>query len=153
MSIVLVSGLVYFASSQRTDSLFGIMRAMASRGSNDDPVALGGHIRFPRVGAEAAMPLFFGDVHPASGEMVFALAAVITPEGRVSAVELLLTDERDRDLILQLMEAMSVAHFEPASRAGSPVAASLVWLFTHTTVHAQHAGPEAALAEALRHRA
>lgn len=153
MSVALVSALVYFASPQRTDSLFGIMRAMASPGSNENPVGLNGHIRFPRVSAETAMPLFFGDVRPTSGEMVFALAGVVTREGRVAAVELLLTDERDGELILQLMDAMSAARFEPASFAGSPVAVNLVWLFTHTTVRAQHAGPEAALPEGLRHRA
>jgi hypothetical protein len=71
-------------------------------------------------------------------EAVFALAAVVTREGRVRNLELLTPDTRapqvrQRD-VLELLDAVSQARFEPARAGGAPVAVNLVWLVAHTTV-------------------
>ena len=78
--------------------------------------------------------------------MVIALAAVVTQDGRLSNLKVLLPDDRDRDVLLQLLSAASATHFEPGRIGGAPVAMSLVWLLAHTTVRAVgDIAPEAAV--------
>ena len=71
-------------------------------------------------------------------DAVFALAAVVTREGRVRNLELLTPDTsalpvEERE-ILELLGAASQARFEPARAGGTPVAVNVVWLVAHTTV-------------------
>ncbi len=68
------------------------------------------------------------------GDLVLALAAVVTQEGRVAYPELLSASEQDREAVLRLLNALAAARLEPASLRGAPVAVNLVWLLTHTTV-------------------
>ena len=142
-----IFGLVYLSAPSRADSLFGVMRAMAVP---VQPVLAAGvdwNVRLPRVRADAAMPLVLGETGAAGGrEMVFALAAVVTREGRIANLEILMSDERDRDILVSLLSAASAAHFEPARVRGAPISMNLVWLLAHTTVRAVgDIGPEAAL--------
>ena len=61
----------------RTDSLAAIMTAMASPGSNANPVRLNQRIQVPRVQAEAVMPAMLLNQFPAEDdgdEKFFALA-------------------------------------------------------------------------------
>ena len=145
--LLIVSGLVHFAAAQRTDdSLFGIMRAMASASATVHAAGLERPIQLPRVSPTAAMPLFLGETGPFGGDDLFALTAVVTREGRLTDLELLLSGGRDEERVLQLLLAVSAAHFEPARLAGSPVSVNLVWLLAHTTVQAPKLPrPEAAL--------
>ena len=62
------------------------------------------------------------------------LAAVVTREGTIAGLELLLASGHDEEVLLSLLEVASAARFEPARFAGSPVAVNLVWLLAHTTV-------------------
>src|SRR5712691_7231736 len=75
---------------------------------------------------------------------VFALAAVVTQEGRVANYELLVS-ERDGarlreaaanlDEVSAMLDAVSQSRFEPAQGAsGAPVAVNMVWLLARTTV-------------------
>lgn len=115
-------------------SMAALIGAMASPGSDRNPVSVDGRMLLPRSDPDALVDSVVMD----RDEAVFALAAVVTREGRVRNLELLTPDTRalpveDRE-ILELLGAASQARFEPARAGGAPVAVNLVWLVAHTTV-------------------
>jgi hypothetical protein len=75
-------------------------------------------------------------------DAVFALAAVVTREGRIQNLELLpgeraVGDKKVRpDVLLAMLQAASQVEFEPAKATptGAPVAVSMVWVLANTTV-------------------
>jgi len=135
-SIALMVGIFYYAASQeRPDSLAGLLDAMAAPGSNANPVQLSGNMAFPR-GIDATTPML-----PMSEEdAVFTLATVLTREGRIDAVELLDGNSSEGREVLELLDAISTARFEPATFAGSPVAVRMVWMVAHYTVRGRAPG-------------
>jgi hypothetical protein len=115
-------------------SMAALIGALASPGSDRNPVSVDGRMLLPRSDPQALM----GSVRVSTDDTVYALAAVVTREGRVRNLELLRPDPsalpvEDRE-ILELLDAVSQARFEPAMSGGSPVAVNLVWLVAHTTV-------------------
>ena len=115
-------------------SMAAAIGAMASPGSDRNPVSVDGRMLLPRSNPDALVQSGVMDRE----EAVFALAAVVTREGRVRNLELLTPDTtalpvEDRE-ILELLGAASQARFEPARAGGAPVAVNLVWLVAHTTV-------------------
>ena len=124
-------GMAYFTIPGRDDSLAGIMGAMAE----------------PEL-AKVQPP--HSDAVPASWsereeDLVFALAAVVTQEGRGVRSHAALVRRGDREAVLRLMNAVVAARFEPARPNTSRVPVDLVWLahwtggvrlygVTHTTV-------------------
>jgi hypothetical protein len=133
---VMLLGMTYFQAPGRDDSLAGMMEALADPGSDRNPLIMDGRVRPPRVRSSDAVPAML----PSASEedLVFALAAVVTQEGRVSSSRVLLANHHDREAVLRLMNAVSTARFQPATRwGGDPVAVNMVWLVTHTTVRAK----------------
>jgi hypothetical protein len=127
----LIFGMLHFAARARSDSLAGLIAALASPGSDLNPVRPSPSVTLPQV-SEEAIPAVL--VHaPLEDDAVLALAAVVTREGRVGGLEVLAT-HGDRREIHEVLDALSRARFEPARYAGSPVAVNLVWLLAHTTV-------------------
>lgn len=129
----LAAGLVLFApAAERADSLRAMMMMMASPGTELEPLPLAPGMEAPRVSPDAIMPLMLVDdlSSSADGEVAVAISAVVTREGRVEQTTLL--EGADSHQLVQSLE--DSARFKPASRAGSPVAVSLVWLVSHTTV-------------------
>ena len=133
----LLLGMAYFATPGRDDSLAGIIDAMAE----------------PVVDARARADHVAGDIVPVSlasateQDLVFALAAVVTQEGRVSRsqAQVQLAKRADRETVLRLMNAAVASRFQPVRLGVSPVPSNLVWLaqwtggvrlygVTHTTV-------------------
>ena len=116
-------------------SMAALIGALAAPGSDRNPVSVDGRMLLPRSDPDAlmgTMPLDSG------ADTVFALSAVVTRDGLVRNLELLRPDPRalpveDRE-ILELLDAVSQARFEPAMSRGMPVAVNLVWLVAHTTV-------------------
>lgn len=127
----------YFAPPERADSLSGVLSALAAPGSDRNPVRIDDRISLPRVTGDAPVRAVLVSTPPAEGDLVLALAAVVTQEGRIANPEVLLANHPDRDTVVRLMNAVVEARFEPASYGGSPVAVNLVWLLTHTTVRAK----------------
>ena len=62
--ILLIAATMYFTAPGRTDSLAAILTAMASPGSNANPVRLDQSIQVPRVHWEAIMPAMPVSRHP-----------------------------------------------------------------------------------------
>lgn len=131
----LLAGFWYLSPAVRADSLAGIIGAMSSPGSDRNPVSFNDRILPPRFSSpDDPMAAVLAGRGVTEGDLVLALAAVVTQEGRVAYPELLSASEQDREAVLRLLNALAAARLEPASLRGAPVAVNLVWLLTHTTV-------------------
>jgi hypothetical protein len=130
--VIVMLGMMRFATIARPDSLAAMVELLASPGSNDNPVMIDGRVTLPRVLDGS----FSNGGRAAEEDTVFALAAVVTREGKIANLELLHGNEDDAKLVEGLLNAVSRARFEPASVAGLPVAVNMVWLVAHTTVRA-----------------
>ena len=138
---------LHYGPERRDDSLAAAIAVMtAPTGSDLNPVRpderlgpryspLADYISMPSVPKEGPMEAML--LTPISEEEVMlALSAVVTREGRVSGLSVLAkdTDRRDLDTILA---GISQARLEPARAGSDPIAVSVVWLLTHTTVKAK----------------
>lgn len=129
----LAAALVLLAPrAERADSLRGIFSAMSVSGSDLDPMVLRPGLEVPRVAPEGITSVMLASAlpDPLKGDTDFAVAAVVTREGRVSEARVL-----EGDAYAGFAESLQeTARFQPASRRGVPVAVSLVWVVSHTTV-------------------
>jgi hypothetical protein len=139
LAFVCMVGTLQFVSREQPGSLAAMISVLASPGSNQNPVTLSNRIRMPRP-LDDGFTADAGDMHDA----IFALAAVVTREGRVANLELLpatgtpavAPGSEDAKAVEDLLGAASRAQFEPASVGGAPVAVNMVWIVAHTTVKA-----------------
>jgi hypothetical protein len=137
----LAAGIVLLApAAQRSDSLRAMVAMMASPGTDLDPLPLAPGVQVPRVSPDAITPLMLAnDLSLATHEDVeLAISAVVTREGRIERTQLL--EGTPNSQLVQSLE--DAARFQPASRAGTPVAVSLVWLVSHTTVRPDIVKPQ-----------
>jgi anti-sigma factor RsiW len=123
---VLLLGIAYLAPAERADSLSGMLNAM------------GGDLRAPRAYADAVPAGFASGV--TEGDLVLALAAVVTQEGSDQHPQAVRLSRRDREAVLQLMDAVAAARFH-GTPSGQQVAVNMVWrdgphlrLLQHMTV-------------------
>ncbi|MCL4845189.1 MAG: zf-HC2 domain-containing protein [Acidobacteria bacterium] len=122
----------------RADSLAGIIGAMSAPGSDRNPVSFNDRILPPRFSSpDDPIAAMLAGRAVTEGDLVLALAAVVTQEGRVAYPELLSTSVHDREAVGRVLDALAAARLEPASLRGAPIAVNLVWLLTHTTVRAK----------------
>ncbi len=144
VSVMLVAGIFYFGpQTQRADSLAGVMETMSA-----EPMSMEAGLQLPSVPSSEAITYDAFDDEDA----VFALAAVVTRNGRVKNLENLLAEQQssaDQERMLRLLDQVSRARLEPARMGGAPVAVRTVWLLAHTTVRAkppkQSSAPRASL--------
>ncbi len=140
----LAAALVLLApAEQRGDSLRAMVAMLASPGTDMDPLPLAPGVQAPRVSAEAITPFMLANDLTLSSrheEVELALSAIVTREGRIEQARVL--DGTATASLVQSLE--DVARFQPASRAGTPVAVSLVWLVSHTTVRPDMVKPQSA---------
>jgi hypothetical protein len=138
---------------ERPASMAWMIDGMASPGSNRNPLSVDGRMLLPRSDPGALVEAQVGG----HDDVMVALSAVVTREGRVGSLEVLRPDARrlpvaEREL-LDLLGAASQARFEPARGAGgAPVAVNLVWLVAHTTVRGQASDAWPAVNQAPRRR-
>lgn len=137
---------LHAASEERPDSLAGVIQALASPGSDRNPMRLDAFVSVPRAldDSQDVDRIRRGLNQIRADEAAFALSMVVTREGRIANYDLLLS-ERDgarrfdtaaqgRDVAF-LLDAVSRAQFAPAQRGnGAPVAVNMVWLVARTTV-------------------
>ncbi|MCC6162422.1 MAG: zf-HC2 domain-containing protein [Acidobacteria bacterium] len=137
----LAASLVLFApAAERADSLRAMVTMMALSGTDLEPLPLAPGMQAPRASAEAVTPLMLvNDLSLDTDQDVeLALSAVVTRDGRVEQ-----TQQLDGAPNLTLVQSLEdSARFQPASRAGRPVAVSLVWLVSHTTVRPPMVKPQ-----------
>ncbi|MEW5980836.1 MAG: zf-HC2 domain-containing protein [Acidobacteriota bacterium] len=132
VSVMLVAGIFYFGpQSQRSDSLAGVMEVMSAARAT---TTVGTQLPSLPSAAVISREVFEDE------DAVFALAAVVTRNGRVKNLEIVLSEQRttaEQERVLRLLDQVSRARLEPAMMGGSPVAARTVWLLAHTTVRAK----------------
>jgi hypothetical protein len=140
-----------FTMSERPDSLAGIVNLLASPksvlvdenapGTNANPVIVDARMLMPRT-----LDQLFLSTASASVDSVFTLSAVVTREGRLVNLEwhpatgrTPEAGSREAEAVDTLLNAASLARFEPARVAGLPVAVNMVWLVANTTVRGSKA--------------
>lgn len=120
-------------SDEKPDSLAGIIESLANPGSDSNPMRLDAFVSPPTAIDDSPAPAL--DKIP-EDEAVFALAAVVTREGRIANYALL--SERDgpqsQKDVTALLDAVARSRFAPAQRGDAPVAVNVVWLLARTTV-------------------
>ena len=118
--------------AERADSLRGIFATLSPSGTDLEPMVLRPGLEVPRVSPEAITPVMLASALPGSwaGDSDVAVSAVVTRDGRV--LEARIVDGQAYAGFTQSLEES--ARFQPASRRGMPVAVSLVWVMSHTTV-------------------
>jgi hypothetical protein len=126
--------------AERPDSMAAMIEILANPGSDQNPLHLESGMLAPR-------PL---DVSPALAaipdeEAVYAVAAVVTREGRVSNYELLQwvreplanpASASESDEVIAVLDAVKHSRFEPAQTVDGVVAVNMVWVLARTTVKA-----------------
>ena len=146
--LVIMLGMMRFATAERPDSLAAMMNLLASPGSNEYPVSADPRtIALPlpdRFLVQMSMPVALDAAISApaagDGDAVFAVAAVVTREGLIKNLDLLNADDGgkpiadEEQVVEDLMHAMSRTRFQPAQRQGLPVAVNIVWVVANTTV-------------------
>jgi hypothetical protein len=139
---------LYFGSPQRrVDSLAAAIEVTTMPpGSDLNPVRpderlgpryspLVDYLQMPSVPKEGPMEAML--LTPVSEEeLMLALSAVVTREGRVSGLSVLNSDTGRRE-INSILAGISQASLEPARVGGDAIAVNVVWLLTHTTVKAK----------------
>jgi putative zinc finger protein len=124
-------GLMRLTLREQPASMAALIGVLADPGSNRNPVSLDGRLLVPR--SDGINPPVVD-----REDAVFALAAVVTREGRVSALELLLQDAGRSPVgqraIVELLDAAAQTKFEPARAGDTPVAVNVVWLLAQTRV-------------------
>jgi anti-sigma factor RsiW len=128
-------GLMRLTLREQPASMKAIMVAMADPGSNRNPLSPDGRMLMPTASLAGLVDPPMMDREDA----VFALAAVVTREGTVRHLELLLQDAGHAPVgdraIGVLLDAVAQTRFEPArALGGAPVAVNMVWLVAQTRV-------------------
>ncbi len=127
-------GLMRQTLREQPASMAALLGAMADPGSNRNPIAPDGRMLLPRAYVDGIMDAPVVDREDA----VFALSAVVTREGRIRSLELLLQDGGRAPVgpgvLGELLDAASQTRFEPARSGGAPVAVNMVWLLAQTRV-------------------
>lgn len=109
---------LHFASPDRADSLASVIEVIS--------------VQMPSVPGEGPIEAMLAQ--PVSrDELVLALSAVVTREGRVERVSVL-NSERSASELSPILDVLSRGRLEPGRLGNSPVAVKLVWLVAHTTV-------------------
>jgi hypothetical protein len=144
--IVLLS-MMRLATQERPNSLAALITLLAAPkittpdpnapGTDQNPVAVDARMLMPR-----AVDQLFLSTAPGIDE-VFTLSAVVTREGRLMDLQWHSASgntpkagTREAEAVDTLLSAASLARFEPARFAGTPVAVKMVWLVANTTVRA-----------------
>ena len=129
---------VHYASPERDDSLARMIEVIsAPTGSDLNPISAVQFLQVPSVPQRGAIEVMLAQ--PVSREeLMLALNAVVTQDGRVSGVSVLDTPEHDRPRdVNPILNALYHGRLEPGRVGTAPVAVNLVWLLAHTTVKAK----------------
>ena len=127
VSVLLVIVIFYFGPrSERPDSLAGMMETLGAPAIGMDS----------RISSRPTSTGAITEGFVSEEDAVFALAAVVTRNGRIANLEYLSdqSSNSDRARALRLLDEVSRARFEPARMGGTAVAVRTVLVLAHTTV-------------------
>jgi hypothetical protein len=150
LSVGLASNVWKATSDQQPASLAAMIESLAEPGSNRNPQRLDAAMYLPRLEDGAAFDdAVLAEHHDNQQDELFAVAAVLTREGRVGDYALLERGGLQRlptsvaagsdGEALGVLHAVRQSRFAPAQRPGRQVVAvNMVLLFARTTVKASH---------------
>lgn len=125
------ASVLHAANQQRPDSLASVISMLANPGSNQNPMRLNYDMMAPS--AVSAPPLEMTEE-----DAQYALAAVVSREGRVQGVRVINSPRRQDAAVNAMLHEVSQMQFAPAQARGDAVAVSMVWLVANTTVKGRH---------------
>jgi len=127
VSILLIIGIFHFAPlSERADSLAGMMNTLGA-----PAIGMDSRVLSPPSGGSTVSEELLSEE-----DAVFALAAVVTRNGRIASLQYLSdqSTNSERARAIRLLDELSRARFEPARLGGMPVTVRTVLVLAHTTV-------------------
>jgi Putative zinc-finger len=128
---------LHFGSPDRDDSLRSMIAVIsAPAGSDLNPITADHFLTAPSVPNQGPIEAMLAKPVSANDDVVWAFAAVVTREGRLSRVSLL-NDERHPAEVNAMLDVFARGRLEPGRVGASAVAVNLVWLLAHTTVKAK----------------
>ena len=132
--VVIVLGMIRFATNERPDSLAAMVDLMAA------PEASANTIAIDAASHQRWTERFQAANESAEEDAVFALASMVTRDGHLANFRGLQANRKRREeaaLIDALSDAVARARTEPGSMDATEAAANtMVWLVTRTTVRA-----------------
>lgn len=139
-SVGIAFSVLHAASAERPESLAAMIESLSDPGSDRNPLRLDNAIMIPRVVGNGIALDQFGDED--EEDAVFAVATVVTKEGRIGNYELLESAPGEpagrrsaRTSVEEVLGAVRHSRFAPAQAPGGRVVAvNMVWLIARTTV-------------------
>ena len=134
--VIIMLGMMHFATDERPDSLAAILEMLATPESSANAIAT------DRASQARGTARFQAANETAEEDAVFALAAIVTRDGRLASLDRLRANHRkttgdEVKLIEGLLETVERARIEPDYADGEQAPANgMVWLVTRTTVRA-----------------
>ncbi len=142
--VAIIIGL-YFAIPKSPESLAAVFAALASPGSNENPVSIDRLMALPSTKPDDPMWNTVSDTD-AEEDLVLLMDVLVSKEGQVRNIKLLNTNDQAaraetaarREAIRALSNAILNARLQPArDMSGVPLAVNVVWLYAHLTVRAK----------------
>jgi len=133
--LALIVGMFYLGVRRSPDSLSALLTAMASPGSDANPVSPDLQMLLPRSSnANDILPV---SLMEGRDETTVTFSTVITRDGRIRDFSVLGAGNTDPRDMPDILRDISKARFEPARYGKSPVAVNMVWMVAHLTVRAK----------------
>ena len=148
------ASVLHAANQQLPGSFANTISILANPGSNENPMRLNYEMLVAPKDDARPLGVMASPIEMTEEEAEYALAAVVSREGRVQGVEMINQSRvMPRSVNAMLHDAYRV-QFAPAQDRGDAVAVRMVWLVANTTVKGRHEDDviEAALRGALRAR-
>jgi Putative zinc-finger len=134
--LALMVGMFHLGVRQSPDSLSALLTAMASPGSDANPVSPDPQmILLPR--SSNAHDILPASIIEGRDETTVTVSTVITRDGRIKEFSILGAGNTDPRDMANILRGISNARFEPARYGTSPVAVNMVWMVAHLTVRAK----------------
>ncbi len=131
---LVVAAVLSLATPMHPSSLAGLLQSSSRLGSNANPLWLVAGVTLPHVSPDTrAAAMLIRPLPPLALDNL-ALTAVVTREGALASVEVILDGAPDAALTRAVTRFTSDVRFEPARAGGAPVAVNVVWLLERTTV-------------------
>jgi hypothetical protein len=145
------ASVLHAANQQQPGSFASVISILANPGSNENPMRLNYEMLVPPKDDTRPLGVMASPIEMTEEEAEYALAAVVSREGRVQGVEVINPRARatHRSVNAVLNDAYRVQFAPAQARGGDAVAVSMVWLVANTTVKGRVDDMEA-LRNALR---
>lgn len=145
------ASVLHAANQQQPGSIANVISILANPGSNENPMRLNYEMLVQPKDDTRPLGVMASPIAMTEEEAEYALAAVVSREGRVQGVEVINPRAKatHRSVNAVLNDAYRVKFAPAQARGGDAVAVSMVWLVANTTVRGRFDDMEA-LRNALR---